>query len=302
MSTVNISTVISNAVTRHTPFDLIRQILEWRILGLKKSEIGSRIGYSRSGVTKILTRLGLNWNDHQSPTELPLTEAELGYVCGLIATDGYICPRKSTGTTLELYLHKQDARTLFWLNAKTRPGEKLVHPKTNSQCYIFRASIPVVYETCVNMGMTPNKSLTLDVDLSTKSKIFRLYFLRGVIDGDGCIRISDNDTNIQVVSGSEKFVKTLQQYFGGIAKAKDKYYEIIWSIKTNYPLVKALPLEPYMLRRKTEAIRSEIYRMEGYIDANINNKASAQIRRFIKKYYQNGEYSSLFYEEYSRYA
>jgi hypothetical protein len=77
-----------------------------------------------------------------------------------------------------------------------------------------------LYDTLINLGFTPNKSLTLQFP-----KVPHLYlphFVRGHFDGDGSILAKKyrrknrpgylNIFNCRYISGSRNFLATLQQY------------------------------------------------------------------------------------------
>ena len=66
----------------------------------------------------------------------------------------------------------------------------------------------------IKLGCTPRKSLTLEFpDIATN---FHRHFIRGYIDGDGCISFRKNGhrRNLQItIVGTEPFLNTLQFLF-----------------------------------------------------------------------------------------
>jgi len=109
---------------------------------------------------------------------------DLWYIVGLISADGNLSKDSRhieiTSKTKEYLI---DIKKALKINAKiskkSRGGSKI---KIYSH---LRFSDAAFYKFLLNTGLTPRKSLTLG-----KIKIDHRYFphfLRGVIDGDGCI-------------------------------------------------------------------------------------------------------------------
>jgi hypothetical protein len=80
----------------------------------------------------------------------------------------------------------------------------------------------------LSIGLTPRKSLTLK-ELGVPEKYF-FDFLRGLIDGDGCIRRWIHPFNgreqwsLRIFSGSTAFINWLSQRMSLLLSAKGKIY------------------------------------------------------------------------------
>ncbi len=84
------------------------------------------------------------------------------------------------------------------------------------------------YDFLLSIGLTPNKSLTIG-SIKVSERYF-VDFLRGLIDGDGCIRRWIHPSNhgeqwsLRIYSGSEKFLSWLKDRVACILRANGKTY------------------------------------------------------------------------------
>lgn len=189
----------------------------------------------------------------------PKEDNILGYICGLLATDG--CMNKNE--VISISLHKNDITTLQWLNKTLNDKERKLTEKGNS--FSLNMKNPLLYNYCLNMGITPRKSFTLDVKLDNKSNEFKWAFLRGAIDGDGTIHVGRDlsRSSVRLFSVSEKFLFGLKLLFSGSVYFKDnargfnknntgaKIGIIEWRATLAQNLLKNLPDKPYMVNRKS---------------------------------------------------
>lgn len=179
----------------------------------------------------------------------------MGYICGIVAADGYIS--KPPYQRLCLYLQKKDIKTVeFICNNIILDKYKL--RKSNS-CYGFSICVPSLIEYLKNIGIKNNKSFNIDVDIENKSDIFKLYFLRGIIDGDGNIYVDKKhpyNSSIHISSASKKILENIQSIFGGnIYKRKtNSCYILKWSGYDSRKLSIILPLDEFAINRKTKSI------------------------------------------------
>ncbi len=208
-------------------------------------------------------------------TELPTSDAELGYLCGLIATDGNL---SSNSKAIGIGLKSNDLDTVQWVASKlntTKQYSPAVKSYYNglTKGYSERASIrlvsPSLYDYLVEMGITPTKTYTLDPKLDDKSDEFLWYFLRGVIDGDGCVYTpygsggSLKDCEITIASASLSFLETLQNFFGGYISTKPKkttklatvdLYTLGFTGVRARVLSDYLPTDGFTMQRKTDKL------------------------------------------------
>lgn len=130
-----------------------------------------------------------------------LNTEEAQYWLGFLAADGYIGGNNNIVINLsikdELHLDKY---------IKYTNSCKLQIPQTKSVRAYFNNI--EVSKTLNSYGLTPRKSLTLDLKVSLTSNI-----VRGVFDGDGSISISSKNPKFSIATGSEKLAGKLLIWF-----------------------------------------------------------------------------------------
>ena len=150
--------------------------------------------------------------------------SSMAYVLGAICTDGNLNPgrirepwrAKSTSTVpiisvaqkepelLEKILHLMDC------DAKLYFSKERVYGKTKAGAlYHFGISNEKLYDDIVNLGLTPNKSLTMQ--FPNMPNEFVRHFIRGCWDGDGSVYIDKHSNKISAnfVSGSRDFLEAM---------------------------------------------------------------------------------------------
>lgn len=132
---------------------------------------------------------------------------ELAYFLGWMASDGNIPKAKNvfriTSTDIE---HLEGLFSLFSYGWTTsiRKWDSKKYPN-NSPAGTIAISRKDIVNRLVNYGITPNKSLTIEMPYIPKDYI--RDFVRGVFEGDGCISFkSPTSPVIAFASGSEKFL------------------------------------------------------------------------------------------------
>lgn len=191
----------------------------------------------------------------------------LGYMCGLIATDGCLTPPKGSGLgNICITLQESDKDTLIWLESqfKHKPKNDLYTFKNTGGLAanpgvqaLFSVYSDHLYNYCLDMGITPAKTYTLDPKLDDKSETFKWHFLRGVIDGDGCVSISKRSPGshkICIFSASPVFLERLQYWFGGKIYASTRCQNLQFVGHQAKRIADQLPKEPHYLVRKTDKL------------------------------------------------
>jgi len=146
----------------------------------------------------------------QKRKDLKIEGANLWYLVGLIATDGCLC---TDGRHIDIT--SKDEKFLGKIKNRVGINNKIgVKYNGQKQKYFhFQIGNKNFYEFLLSIGLTQNKSLTLG-QIKVENKYF-VDFLRGVIDGDGCIRTWIHPTNkreqwsLRIYSGSEGFINWL---------------------------------------------------------------------------------------------
>lgn len=173
---------------------------------------------------------------------------ELAYAVGLIVTDGNLSPdgrhmtmRSSEKSLLETFKKCLNLKNII---SKTHHEGFAKRP-----CYRIQFGNIQFYRWLLNIGLTPNKSLTVDT-LKIPAKFLR-DFLRGHLDGDGAVvlykdtygRYKDKQyINMRIytkfISASEKHIRwihrTIKRHLhlkGALIHNKGKTRREMWEIK-----------------------------------------------------------------------
>jgi len=158
--------------------------------------------------------------------ELKISGANLWYMVGLITSDGCL---SSDGRHIDI-----TAKEKSFLNViKTATGvENRIGNKYNyhgQQSHHIQIGNKNFYNFLLLTGLRPNKSLSVGA-LNISRKYF-VDFLRGVIDGDGCIRKWTHPDNgceqwsLRVYSGSGIFIKWLNYMTAGLLNITGRVYK-----------------------------------------------------------------------------
>ncbi len=154
---------------------------------------------------------------------------------GLITTDGCL---SSDGRHIDIT--SKDSQFLQAIKLATGIKNKIgaKYNGNNQRSFHIQVGNKNLYEFLLSIGLSRNKSLTLGA-LEIPNQYF-VDFLRGVIDGDGCIRSWTHPTNkreqwsLRIYSGSEEFVNWLSdtiawllEVFGKIHKSGNN----LWVLK-----------------------------------------------------------------------
>ncbi len=144
--------------------------------------------------------------------QLDFKDKDLWYLVGLITTDGNLSSDgRHTSITSKEYDYLEKLKLALGL--ENRIGKKLNGKHMIS--YQIQIANKGFYEFLLSIGLTPKKSLTLG-DLKIPDPCFP-DFMRGVIDGDGCIRSWIHPSNkkeqwsLRVYSAAPKFTSWLRE-------------------------------------------------------------------------------------------
>jgi len=168
---------------------------------------------------------------------------------GLIATDGCLC---TDGRHIDIT--SKDDRFLRKIKRKVGISNKIgvKYNGRKQKSFHFQIGNKNFYEFLVSIGLSQNKSLTLGA-LAIPNQYF-VDFLRGVIDGDGCMRrwlhASNNKEqwSLRIYSGSEKFIEWLNNITKELLKTSGKIHrgsESLWVLKYGKMAARAIAQRCY---------------------------------------------------------
>lgn len=157
--------------------------------------------------------------------DLNITGSNLWYLVGLITSDG--CLSKDGR---HISITSKEKEYLFGIkknyNLDNKVGEK--HNSIGDVAYQIQLANISLYEFLLSIGLTPHKSLSLK-SLKIEENYFH-DFLRGLIDGDGCIRRWFHPTNynqqwsLRIYSGSKDFLVWLKDALEKNCKTSGRLY------------------------------------------------------------------------------
>lgn len=162
---------------------------------------------------------------------------DLWYFIGLMATDGNL---SKDGRHIEI-TSKNKSHLIAVKNSLGLENNKISKKSrdgSNNKLYPrLQFSDIKLYKFLLTLGLIPKKSLTLG-----KIKLNYTYFsdfLRGVIDGDGCISTWIHKTNLgrqwslRITSAAPKFIQWLKKEIENYFDIKGKLYKYRYKNKKN---------------------------------------------------------------------
>lgn len=166
---------------------------------------------------------------------LKIEGSDLWYLVGLITSDGNLSPDGR-----HMNITSKDYNFLIALKERLNFVNKVGIKNKNrrNQAYCIQISNKNFYEFLLSIGLCPNKSLIIET-VRVPRRYF-IDFLRGIIDGDGCIRRWIHPYNkleqwsLRIYSGSNKFINWLNYMVELLIKVKGKIHKhskTVWVLK-----------------------------------------------------------------------
>lgn len=217
------------------------------------------------------------------------------YLIGLICTDGHIGYPGCTKSTKTYYcnIKMRDGDLLEDIQGVF--GGQLGEEGENGIQKTWRVGNPEFVQYLQKIGLTNTKTYDMDVSeyFNNLSETNKLSFMRGVIDGDGCISISSRKTNgmrcgSYICSASKPFIKMVERYFNNgilteITKEKSNSYKYK-NIKSSCSLYYY-----YMNGKRVIDNLNEIYNVTGN-DLYLKRKYTKY--KVVESYYNISQISS----------
>lgn len=192
-------------------------------------EISESLHISRSAVERRLKTLGLSVPNYHNALKFDNTvfdcidSEEKAYWLGFLYADGYISSSKNI---VSVALQSADTKHLeklkIFLNTSACIKNKTV--KSKNKTY-YTCSLQVCdkhfKQRLVELGCVPKKSLILqfpNLSIFTNPELV-YHFVRGYVDGDGCLTFSKKGRLEVSILGTEQFLTGIQQVFPGRFKS-----------------------------------------------------------------------------------
>ncbi len=161
----------------------------------------------------------------QKRKELKIEGPNLWYLVGLITSDGCLC---KDGRHIDITSKDRDFLKLIRERLGLTSQVCVKNKGMDKQAYRIQIASINFYNFLLSIGLMQHKSLILNA-LKIPNQYF-VDFLRGLIDGDGCIRKWIHPSNdreqwsLRIYSGSEQFIRWLKDTAESLLKIKGKIH------------------------------------------------------------------------------
>jgi hypothetical protein len=173
---------------------------------------------------------------------------EMAYVLGFFTADGNMIKNKRGAYFIEFQITDrdllEDIKRVLGSNHKISTRRRNIFNKNWKDAYRLQIGSKEMFNDLLNLGLTPNKSKTIDLPI-LPDKYFS-DFARGYFDGDGCVscgiynrkdRKSKNYLfGSRFTSGSKVFLENLLKKFrdngiieGGFIHNKNRGFDLVLS-------------------------------------------------------------------------
>lgn len=190
-------------------------------------------------ITKFLKSSGVkirNVVSHKNIDEFYFDEidtAEKAWLVGLIAADGCITNKHTFGITQS---GDNGYKLISYVRNLLRVTNQIYRVETFAQpCYIIRANSQKVTASLARYNIIPNKTLIYTFPYNIP-RIYYKDFIRGYLEGDGCIGIYEDKRGSKKFrasfAGTAEFLKQCKEIIPvscQIHKTTSKINEIIWN-------------------------------------------------------------------------
>lgn len=184
------------------------QICELYKNGERTVVIAEQAGYSERWIRRILERNSIPRRKQGAKRKYSVNEDffktwsnEMAWVLGMIVTDGTVVREPKKGVSFFNVVQKE-SELLEKIKRVINSEHKIVkYQNGNSYAHRFNVSSVKMVKDLIEFGLTPNKSLT--VEIPPVPDEFMSHFIRGGLDGDGWAEERGYMANI--TTASEKF-------------------------------------------------------------------------------------------------
>lgn len=234
------------------------EFLKSNHISLSYNEIAEHLGRTYANVNCKITRLGLgdntpNYRYTMRPDVLQDDEFS-GYLAGLWGADGCL---SSTDGRIAHKFHKKDSEYLTDVYSNL-VNESVCFDKSTSSSNIvsFRATLPTFRSYLEQVGITPQKTYTLNIDFERFPEPWIKGFLSGYLDGDGWVYTHPKRYEQRIGFVSSGNILSNIQSFLGYGKLYDRgtYSQLLFSSRYANTLAKYLEYNKYQFPRKKKKL------------------------------------------------
>lgn len=216
-------------ILRERKLEIINEYLNTPELERSLTKLGKKWGVKRQTISKWLCDAGIEVINYQNRSRIDesvfdiIDTEEKAYWLGFLYADGNV---SKYGNRFEMNLSIQDLNHMEKFKEFLKFEGKIRitrhHSNKNNICNISIRNAHM-WKQLNDKGCTPAKSFTIKFPNETVlPKQLIPHFIRGYIDGDGWLYISNNNTFVGVCSGSKDFILSIQTMLGG--NLSERYY------------------------------------------------------------------------------
>lgn len=213
----------------------VDKLLELNFSGLTQKQIAKELGISRTTVQKKLRKLHVNTPNYHNSLKFDNTvfdsidTEEKAYWLGFLFADGNV---SSTINNVELSLaehdkeHLEKYRKFLKSKSEVKTGTITVDNKVYKRCRLAVTNVHFK-QRLIELGCVPNKTQTLEFPDDVFENDSLVYpFIRGYVDGDGCISFTPSGRNTLEIIGTKEFLSKIKLLFPEFkAYIKDKRWK-----------------------------------------------------------------------------
>lgn len=210
--------------------DQLRELVSQKKTGRQISEI---LHLNYTTVHRKLRKLGLTLYNYHNELKFnnkvfdSIDSEEKAYWLGFLYADGYVSSRDNA---VELSLKGDDYDHLMKFNtflqnkgAIPKKSQVKVNGKVFTRCRL-QVTDKHFHDQLIQLGCIPKKSLVLKFPNESIFKNVKLIypFIRGYIDGDGCLYSTDNGRLVISVMGTKEFLNGIKDWLPQITRSLHK--------------------------------------------------------------------------------
>lgn len=195
-------------------------------LGLTGHQIIKEMNIGYTTLHRWLRKLNINLPNYHNALKFDNTvfdtidTEEKAYWLGFMYADGYV---QNNGNSVELSLkgsdveHLEKFRVFLQNSNEVKIGTSKCGDKRFTRCRLIMTD-KHFHDTLIEKGCVPNKSLILtfpDKSLFSSEDLI-IHFIRGYIDGDGCITYGCTGYSIISIIGTKEFLDGLMELYPDI--------------------------------------------------------------------------------------
>ena len=199
------------------------ELIKLNSSGYTQREMAKILNVNRTTIQRHLKKLGLSTPNYHNKLKFDNTvfddinTEEKAYWLGFLYADGSV---SSTNNNVEISLKGEDIEHLnkykqfLKHSSEVKIGISKCAGKIFSRCR-FCVTDKYFKKRLIELGCIPNKSLTLSFpDLSIFSSPELVYsFIRGYVDGDGCISFTKDGKPTLEIVGTKEFLSGIKNIF-----------------------------------------------------------------------------------------